>query len=385
VVSPRVPRGDGTGDQKRAAQIIEASRTLAVTESMSWLPEPEVGSVRLGAWSVPQLLRFAVLCTRLPVQRAYAQALAPRSVRALADSIGDSLVIFVTSRSVPVRIPPTFAIDFVDDLATNAESRASDATGLRSLFWRWEARRLRKHDSRLAKRARCSFAVSKTDAESIAPNVHVVPLAVQRPNVDQNVSPGTILFIGSLFYAPNSEAVEWICEQLVPELEHLGVDPRTIVVAGRRPDSRLVTLCAATNVRLIADPPDLEALLADALVSIAPLAIGSGVQFKVLSSLVAGVPVVMSYYANRGVGLVHEEQAMVVEREPKHFAIAISRLLKDEALRGSLIEGGLSFADRFLPKNVLLAWERELESALGSSSEVRALRSEIPESTGPGG
>jgi glycosyltransferase involved in cell wall biosynthesis len=87
-------------------------------------------------------------------------------------------------------------------------------------------------------------------------------------------------------------------------------------------------LLAAPAVELHADVPELEPYLSRASVAVNPAVSGSGVNIKIIDYLQAGVPVVSTSLASRGLPLesgVHLE----VRDDPAEFAAALSLLLAD--------------------------------------------------------
>ncbi len=255
LVSPLSHRGrDGQGDQRRAHAAWMALGQDWDVEVVSWLPDAEQSLGRSWRAHPVFLLRAAALSAVLPVHVASVQAFAPRS---WADRLGDhAVILYVTDRSVPWRrrgrrrrgqarveggVGGPYVIDFIDDLGGAAVRRASTERGLTALFWRWEGRRLRRFDARLAAAALRAVAVTEHDPAAIGPPGEALRQAIgTRPMPDIGT---TIAFTGNLFYPPFLEAATWICEELVPELARRGLDRKTVVIAGRRPPPSLTGMC----------------------------------------------------------------------------------------------------------------------------------------------
>lgn len=352
LVAPRPPRVDGQGDQRRAAEAVEALTPEWDIDVLSWLPD--VGAGGRPILRPPVLLRIMLLALRSPVTVAYVQAMAPRTVRRRIRQTADTEVLFLTDRVVPRRTPPRFSVDFVDDLGGAALRRAAGMRGPASLFWKLEGRRLRRYDCRLAARARRAIACSPVDADGIGSPVVVVPLSVTPRPVPQEGD--AVAFLGNLFYYPNIDAAQWICEQLVPELARLGISPDRILIAGRRPPAEVVEAALRAGVRLLPDVPDPAEVHRQAAVEIAPIQLGSGTQMKVLDAIGAGRPCVITELVNRSLALVDGRSAVVCAREPKLFAEAIVSLLDDPAKRTRMAEAAHRELSRFAPEEVAKAW-----------------------------
>lgn len=330
LVSPRPPRSDGQGDQRRAAVALAALARDWDVEVISWLPDADDRLDRRQLLRPGRVARALALATVRPLQVAYVQSLAPSSVYARLRN--GELALFMTDRAVPLSPPGCFAIDFIDDLGGAALRRATGERGLRSWFWRWEGSRLRRLDARLAARAAVALAITEHDAAALSPAVTTIRAATARVRLDATTAGGgrgKVAFTGNLFYQPNLEAATWICEALAPELQRRGLDPASIVIAGRRPPAGLEARAQAAGVDLRADVDDLGDVLREADVVMAPVVFGSGVQNKILDAVGAGRPCVITPFTNQALGLVDGRSAVVRDRSPESFADAIMTLLGD--------------------------------------------------------
>lgn len=354
MVSPRPPRQDGQGDQRRAHYALAGLLQEWAVDVVSWLPDVDEPPRRRVLWNPLRVLRAMALATTRPLHVAYVQALAPRSLsRRLADY---DMVLFVTDRAVPRPITGQYAIDFIDDLGGAASRRADTSNGLLSAFWRWEGRRLRRFDAALAAGAVLSVAVNELDAAAIGPEVQAIPLAIgTRPLPDTG---SKVVFAGNLFYWPNVEAAMWICTSLVPRLTALGIEPHHVVIAGRRPPPPLRAQASAAGVDLRADVPDLIDVLMEAAVVIIPVVRGSGVQNKALDAVGAARPCVVTPFTNQVLGLIDGRSALVRERTAEAFAEAIVQLLDDGSLRRRLAEEALAQLVPYQEDNVVNAWRQ---------------------------
>lgn len=331
VVSLRPAAFGATGDSGRAASI--AAALSAGGYSVRAESALRDGEGILRALANPRAL--GRLFTRIredgrtqPAQCLVAQAIFDaRGVGTFATT-----TVFVTSRVAPTRRPPGFCMDFVDSLALNASSRAGSSRLLRR-FWLREARLLASWEQMLAAEARVATAVSKTEAELIASSVRAVALerpggTFQFPAPIAEGSRPPVIFAGNLFYYPNHEAAHWIADLLAPALIERGWRPSDIVVAGRRPSKALRARAKTAGVSLVADPPDLATVIADASIALAPVVRGSGVQTKVVNGLALGKRMVISREANRGLNLADSWMVRIAERSPEAFAEAIGAIVE---------------------------------------------------------
>jgi glycosyltransferase involved in cell wall biosynthesis len=152
------------------------------------------------------------------------------------------------------------------------------------------------------------------------PEVPAAPVAATAP---------LVLFVGSLRYGPNVDAVRWLAEAIVPRLRELAPAARVRVV-GRGPGADVRGWCAAAGIELVADAPSLAPHHHEARAVIAPLRSGGGTRIKILESLAYGVPVVATPEAVAGLHLGSADGVMVAP-DAAGLAGALARLLGDGA------------------------------------------------------
>lgn len=181
-------------------------------------------------------------------------------------------------------------------------------------------------------------------AETIAwrPNrVHLPP--------DLPPAPGErelrLLFVGTLDYPPNEEAVLDLVNRLMPELSRLPW-PATLCIAGSHASPALKRLLASNPcVEFIGDPDDLAALYATAHIVLVPLRAGGGTKLKTLEAFAHRRPVVSTRHGVRGLGAADGEHYLSAET-PTEFAQAIERLARDRALADRLADAGRLLCER---------------------------------------
>jgi len=182
-------------------------------------------------------------------------------------------------------------------------------------------------------------AVSECDAERIrqeyaARHVDVVDNGVDTEHFQptQHVrDANTILFLGSLDWRPNIDAVQLLLEQIFPLVRQEMPQARLLIV-GRCPPTWLTeTASRAANVELYADVPDVCPYLQRCSVMTVPLRIGGGSRLKILESLAAGLPVVSTTVGAEGLALAAGEDYLRAD-SPAEMAAALIRCLQQPAI-----------------------------------------------------
>lgn len=174
-------------------------------------------------------------------------------------------------------------------------------------------------------------------APEVAPNVVALPPdgpLLARTEVTR-AGPLSCLFVGTLGYAPNADAVAQFAEQVLPRLRARGVAVRFDVVGAGLPARLVRALSARDDVRLLGFVPDLAPTYRDADVVVVPVRAGGGTRIKILEAFAHGRPVVTTPVGLEGVAAEHEREVLVAELADG-FAAACERLARDRDLAAGL-------------------------------------------------
>lgn len=215
--------------------------------------------------------------------------------------------------------------------------------------------RLLRYESALAQSFDLCLTTSESDRallNSAAPaaSISVVPNGVDSRYFDTTavinghaLSDGhgrisSVAFTGSLFYAPNIDAVQFFASEIFPGVR-VAYPDAVFIAAGKNPSASLLALGRDSNVQIAGDVPDTRPYLLGAKVVVVPLRAGSGTRLKILEALSMKKAVVSTTIGCEGLA-VEDQVHLLIADTPKAFAAAVVRLLDDESLRISLGEAG---------------------------------------------
>jgi glycosyltransferase involved in cell wall biosynthesis len=139
-------------------------------------------------------------------------------------------------------------------------------------------------------------------------------------------NPKQILFLGSLEWRPNLDAVDQLLETIFPAVRAAEPAARLCLVGRNPPSSLRLRVAQEENVELHANVPDVRPFLARSGVLAVPLRIGGGSRLKILEALAAGVPVVSTRLGAEGLCLEPGRHFTVVE-EVHDMAAALLRTI----------------------------------------------------------
>jgi hypothetical protein len=174
--------------------------------------------------------------------------------------------------------------------------------------------------------------------------IHVVPWSVApRPRTVPFVDRRGLAMIGHFAHKPNPDSVFWLLRNVMPLVWEADPSMRCSIVGHgwneehfpRRDD----------RVDIVGYAPDLLDVFNAVRLTVAPLRFGAGIKGKVLDSLAAGIPCVMSPVAAEGIPLTPLLTELVAST-PRTTADAILRFHSDEAANLSAADAGLDMVAR---------------------------------------
>lgn len=323
--------------------------------------------------ATPALERFGVACYYKPTFA---------SVSDVLREIGPALDVVYIHRLSNARgyldevrrlAPKAQVIFSVADLHHLREERQGLLTGNATLL---EAAR-EKRDVELAVAARVDVVVTHSPVEATLlraalPNVRiaVVPWLIPARPVKRPVAERSgIAFVGSYRHAPNLDAAQWLVDEVMPLVHARNPAIVCHLVGEGLPEG--FPAQQPPWLRIAGWVPDLhEEVYERVRLTVAPLRFGAGVKGKVLESIAAGLPCVMTTIASEGIDLPAAAQAWVRD-DAAGFADAIvalhdapdaaSEAIADAQRKVQLAWGEASVKDA-LEKIVTLHCEAKMET-----------------------
>ncbi|MGD7069042.1 Hint domain-containing protein [Acetobacter sp. AAB5] len=149
-----------------------------------------------------------------------------------------------------------------------------------------------------------------------------------------------VVFVGNYAHAPNADAARWLVQDIMPRVWATNPEIRCLLAGASMP-AQLRAL-ARDGVEILGHVQDLQALFDSVRLSVAPLRFGAGVKGKVLDSLAAGVPCVLSPAAAEGLELP-QDLAAFVGQDADALAAAIVRLHQQASAHSKASRAGRAF------------------------------------------
>ncbi len=176
-----------------------------------------------------------------------------------------------------------------------------------------------------------------------------------------------VSYVGTMNYRPNIEAVTWFADRVWPQVIERHPDAVWRIV-GRRPTREVMRLSTRRGIDVVGEVDEVRDYLAATRVFVAPVQTDIGIQTKVLESLAAGRPTVITESGHLGIG-AEPDRDYLVARDVSGFVNAVDRLLSDHAACCALGDSAVQFVKAHFAVPVLMP---QFEALLTQAQPVQA-------------
>jgi glycosyltransferase involved in cell wall biosynthesis len=215
-----------------------------------------------------------------------------------------------------------------------------------------KALKFKKLELKLANSANATLTVTDTEKQlleqegiknvSVIPNIH----QIQSPSTKSFSERKGIIFIGGYKHEPNVDAVKWFIKDIMPLVwESSGGIP--VYLLGSYPSAEVSAL-ASEKVFVPGFLEEVDEYFLNAKVFVAPLRYGAGMKGKIGQSLEFGLPIISTAIGVEGMGLIHEETALIAD-EATDFANKIIQLYQDEHLWRKIQQNAVKSIEQYTP------------------------------------
>ncbi len=150
--------------------------------------------------------------------------------------------------------------------------------------------------------------------------------------------PGRIVFIGTMNYYPNMNAVLGFAQDSWPRIQQ-AIPTASWQIVGREPPLEVRKLAHLPGVEVTGTVADVRPYFAQAEVVVVPLQIGSGTRLKILEALAMEKAIVSTSIGCEGINVVSGKHLLIADGS-ETFAEAVIELLKDPQRRRLLGRAG---------------------------------------------
>jgi glycosyltransferase involved in cell wall biosynthesis len=245
------------------------------------------------------------------------------------------------------RLPPDMMV-VLDQHNVESEilyrSGRQERSRMRRVYNMLEYVKYRADEVRFCRRADLIIATSERDRMHMV-NWGDLPPCVVIPNGvdtgyfssrldDAAVSAASVVFTGTMSYAPNAEAVLYFAHDIWPSVRRRAPEA-TLAIVGQGPPPVVSRLAELPGITVTGSVPDVRPYIAGAQVVVAPLRIGGGTRLKILEAMAMSRAVVSSSIGCEGLD-VEDGRHLLIADEPASFAARVVDLLSNPEQRSAL-------------------------------------------------
>lgn len=246
-------------------------------------------------------------------------------------------------------------------MAHNVESQIwqryfeTEANALKRGYIGLQWRKFVRFERWAASEANLVVAVSDEDADRLRRDFGARNVAVVENGVDVQhfVPPAThgdprqILFLGSLDWRPNLDAVALLLDRIFPAVREHEREARLVIVGRNPPEWLRRRGETSPGVRVHANVADVRPFLAQSGVLAVPLRIGGGSRLKILEALASGLPVVSTKVGAEGLRLRSGEHLDVVPSEAEMPAVLLNAMRHPDRAHSQCRQGRQVVLDEY--------------------------------------
>jgi polysaccharide biosynthesis protein PslH len=196
---------------------------------------------------------------------------------------------------------------------------------------------MRRLESELPQKVQLCLTVSEEDQKILQGisgqnNVLVVPNGVDttyfHPDSTDDETPAhyDLLYVGSMDYHPNVDAVLYLCREIMPHVWRKRPQT-TVIIVGRAPLPPVRALAHDPRIFVTDTVSDVRHYYAQAKINIAPLRIGSGSRLKILEAAAMAKPIISTPIGLEGIKL-QDGVNILIKENPLDLANAVIHLLQ---------------------------------------------------------
>ena len=171
-------------------------------------------------------------------------------------------------------------------------------------------------------------------------SVEVIPNGVDVASfssVNSSPSPSTLLFVGSMDYHANIDAVSWFVREIWPTVAHR-LPAMQFKIVGRAPTAAVRAL-ASGRIQVTGTVDDVRPYYAEAASVVVPLRVGGGTRLKILEAMAMGTPVISTRLGAEGIAAADGDEILLAD-SAADLAAAIERVASEPNLRSRLASSG---------------------------------------------
>jgi glycosyltransferase involved in cell wall biosynthesis len=170
---------------------------------------------------------------------------------------------------------------------------------------------------------------------TVVPNAVRIPPSLPPPADD---GPFTFLFVGTMDYFPNEDAMVFFCGEVLPKMRREATRDFQLLIVGPFPTEIVISLARNNReVTVTGQVPDVRPYYQDAHAVLVPIRVGGGMRIKVLEAFSCRRPVIATSFAVEGTFARNGDHYLEAE-DAEEFAKICLRLMNHDLDASKIVE-----------------------------------------------
>jgi polysaccharide biosynthesis protein PslH len=250
----------------------------------------------------------------------------------------------------------------------------TESNPAKRIAYKLEAGKMAKYERATLRRFRHIIAVSEQDRQQMlamdpSRNITVVPTGVD--TAKYSIAPPStadatrIVFLGSMDWEPNIDAVEYFCRDIFPHVR-ASFPSAIFQIVGRNPHPTVKQL-ASESVEVTGTVPSVTEYLRAATLIVVPLRIGGGTRLKIFEAMATGRALVSTTIGAEGLA-VQNGRDLILADDATAFAEAVMLLLREVELRHTMEVAAAKLAAQYDWANIVQQFHQVLHDVCSSAA-----------------
>ena len=159
-----------------------------------------------------------------------------------------------------------------------------------------------------------------------------------RNGADHNAERNALVFVGSMDYHPNIDAVRYFANEVWPRIQ-LQAPQLSFWIVGSKPTTPVRDLNHIKGITVTGTVSDVRPYYRKALAAVVPLRVGGGSRLKILEAMAAGVPVVSTTIGAEGLRAIPGVH-LVIADTPEQMFRSVMQLANSRNSWDALVKAG---------------------------------------------
>jgi glycosyltransferase involved in cell wall biosynthesis len=237
-------------------------------------------------------------------------------------------------------------IDYMDSLSKGLERRMKKSPFFLKPIINREFKLTKEYESEIFNHFKKHTIITKNDRKFISHknnnDIEIIPNGVDTSYyypMQKITKKYDLIFVGNMNYPPNIEAVEFLCNKILPIIQKTHHNCN-VLISGATPHNRVKKL-ANKQIAIRGWTHDIREIYASGKIFVAPMFIGTGLQNKLLEAMAMGIPCVTTSLANNA--LLADNSEIIIANNQEDFASSCIKILNSKKISNNLSRKGLEF------------------------------------------